>query len=161
MKTALLTKDVIRVHRNEQDIGYFTTAQARAALANGVLRSDDWAFHEGVTDWRFLSAMLATLPVPPTLITAPVAAARRPTSPHPWDILAVLSFLCGLSLSLHYWLAFEPALPSTSALDWGESRTVNLQLLHYADNGVRLGVAFILLSGFFFVSARIDGKKPR
>ena len=49
---------LIRVHRDEKDIGFFTRETAIESLRAGILRSDDWAFCEGLSDWIFLGHLL-------------------------------------------------------------------------------------------------------
>ena len=50
---------LIRVHRDEKDIGFFTREIALESIRAGILRSDDWAFCEGLSDWVFLGDLLA------------------------------------------------------------------------------------------------------
>ena len=41
----------IIVKRGEEQFGPFSVAQLKEQLASGMIREDDWAWHEGLSDW--------------------------------------------------------------------------------------------------------------
>lgn len=75
---------LIRVHRDERDVGYFTPETALECLQNGILRPDDWAYCEGLNDWTPLEQLLE---VPAVFVTPPPVPALKP-SPSPPPIPA-------------------------------------------------------------------------
>jgi len=83
MKTEIL----IRIHRNEKDVGYFTQEMALEHLRSGVLRPDDWAYCDGLLDWTPLGELLAFTDVPTSASLPPplppplVLAAMPPALP--------------------------------------------------------------------------------
>ncbi len=76
---------LIRVHRNEKDVGYFTRETARECLRNGVLRFDDWAYCEGLNDWVLLSQLIdvndTIITQHPALLPPPLPVAKPPPLP--------------------------------------------------------------------------------
>lgn len=83
----MATEQLIRVHRNEKDVGYFTPEMAIECLRSGVLRPDDWAYCDGLLDWTPLVELVgfaesvakpASVVLPPPLPSPPVLAAVPP-----------------------------------------------------------------------------------
>jgi hypothetical protein len=81
----------IRVHRNNKDVGYFTPETARQSLQSGVLRADDWAFCDGLSDWTPLAVLLGQFGIAPA--SSPIVRPRPVVltpSPLPRQALPVL-----------------------------------------------------------------------
>lgn len=59
-------ENLILVNRDGQDLGYFSLEVLREDLSKGILRPDDWAFCDGLTDWVKLEDMvrLKAQPIP-------------------------------------------------------------------------------------------------
>ena len=62
----------IIVKRGEEQFGPFSVAQLKEQLASGMIREDDWAWHEGLSDWVPAQTLvensptLASMPEPVT-----------------------------------------------------------------------------------------------
>lgn len=75
---ALGPKTLIRVHRDNQDVGIFAAEDALKQISSGELRADDWAVREGLPDWVFLSVILENYPASKPLLPPPLP----PPLPH-------------------------------------------------------------------------------
>lgn len=130
------SEELIRVHRNEEDVGYFTPETALACLRSGILRSDDWAYCGGLPDWTPLGELLEfrdfsggaePLTAPPQLPSPPVLAAVPPVIPprpqptkRMTPVVAFMlggaaTFLLGLLLLAILSDSLQPTSSSTSA----------------------------------------------
>ena len=62
----------IIVKRGEEQFGPYSVAQLKEQLASGMIREDDWAWHEGLSDWVPAQTLvensppLASMPEPVT-----------------------------------------------------------------------------------------------
>lgn len=65
---------LIRIHRDEKDVGYFTPETAIECLKSGILREDDWAYCDGLRDWMYLGQLLGVSDfssTPPPILKPP------------------------------------------------------------------------------------------
>ena len=49
---------IIEIERNGQSLGKFTLSAVRTNLKFGVLKSNDWAWHVGLSDWVTVDELL-------------------------------------------------------------------------------------------------------
>jgi hypothetical protein len=74
----------ILVYKNEQESVAYTPAEARAAIARGELRPDDWAWNATLNDWVPLRSLLDATPAPPAPKTG--AAPADPSAEVPAEV---------------------------------------------------------------------------
>ena len=70
----------ITVNREGQVFGPYSAEEAAAHIATGGLLPTDWAGTPGMTDWKPLSEVLATLQIPPPV---PPPIPPQPAAPEP------------------------------------------------------------------------------
>ena len=80
----------ITINRDGQHFGPYSAEEAAAHIASGGLVATDWAWTDGMTDWKPLSEVLTTLqapPVPPVPEPEndPYATMVPPAVPEPED----------------------------------------------------------------------------
>jgi hypothetical protein len=68
----------IYVSKNQQQLGPYTSAEARSRILTGQLTGADLAWHEDLPAWVTLSEILSSLPAP--LIPGPLPTGGQPTA---------------------------------------------------------------------------------
>jgi len=75
----------ITVNRAGQHFGPYSAEEAKAHITSGGLAATDWAWTDGMTDWKPLSEILATLQPPPQPPPPAAPPAVAPATPDPED----------------------------------------------------------------------------
>ena len=77
-KRACIVNLDIRVARNGKELGVFNEKTLAAAIADGTVNRDDWAWYEGLDAWQPVSAFIPPSAPPPIPKRKPKVKKQKP-----------------------------------------------------------------------------------